>query len=625
MPYPLYGTTGATGDYIRLQEFRISIPELTGITSYGTASGEYLQFIGGTSYAFSNIEGTGNDHGSLDGLEDDDHGQYFTTGRADTWIQSNISLSGHTGDTTTHFTEASIDHGSIAGLSDDDHGQYFTTGRANTWLASKDTDDLTEGSNLYYTEVRVSANTDVTANTSHRGSTSNPHSVSILDVGGIASGTFTGHSGDSTIHFTEVSIDHTAISNVGSNSHSVIDSHLASTSNPHSVSAAQIGSPTNATFTTHTGDATVHFTEGSIDHAAINNIGSNSHATIDSHLASSSNPHSVTASQVGSPANATFTGHTGDASIHFTEASIDHGNIVGLADDDHTQYHTDGRANTWLATKDTDDVSEGGNLYYTEGRVSANTDVAANTSHRSSTSNPHSVTAAQVDSPTNLLFTGHTGDTTVHFTEASVDHGNIIGLGDDDHTQYLLADGTRAMAGDLDLNGNNLTGVGNPQFGRGFCSASIGLSTGNIPLTSSLDIVVFSGDFSVMENGFTLEESVPSSTEYDSIYWNNSRSGLFQLNLKSTVRSTTTTPSEMRIIPYTSGLSGPEVAVTSTICYASAPGRDGAKSSGAVAGAVSLLSGHRIYFKQQLVGGTEGAVDNYGIVATLLEVISDED
>ncbi|MGR3218450.1 MAG: beta strand repeat-containing protein, partial [Candidatus Anammoxibacter sp.] len=39
--------------------------------------------------------------------------------------------------------------------------------------------------------------------------------------------------------------------------------------------------------TTHLGDATIHFTEASIDHTAILNIGTNSHATIDSHIADS--------------------------------------------------------------------------------------------------------------------------------------------------------------------------------------------------------------------------------------------------------------------------------------------------------------------------------------------------
>lgn len=41
----------------------------------------------------------------------------------------------------------------------------------------------------------------------------------------------------------------------------------------------------------------------------------------------------------------------------------------------------------------------------------------------------------------------HTGTATIHFTEASIDHGSIAGLGDDDHTQYSLADGSRAFTG----------------------------------------------------------------------------------------------------------------------------------------------------------------------------------
>ena len=44
------------------------------------------------------------------------------------------------------------DHGALGGLDDDDHPQYHTAGRANSWLASKTTDDLVEGSdNLYFT------------------------------------------------------------------------------------------------------------------------------------------------------------------------------------------------------------------------------------------------------------------------------------------------------------------------------------------------------------------------------------------------------------------------------------------------------------------------------------------
>ena len=43
---------------------------------------------------------------------------------------------------------------------------------------------------------------------------------------------------------------------------------------------------------------------------------------------------------------------------------------------------------------------------------------------------------------------------------ASANHGNLLGLAGDDHPQYLLANGGRAMSGNLDMGGNNVTNVG---------------------------------------------------------------------------------------------------------------------------------------------------------------------
>jgi len=97
----------------------------------------------------------------------------------------------------------------------------------------------------------------------------------------------------------------------------------------------------------------------------------------------------------------------------FTAASAsDHGNLAGLADDDHSQY--------LLASQATD-----------RGTFTTNW-------------------ADLTDS----------GATTLH----KHDHGGMDGLGDDDHSQYLLVDGTRAMAGDLDLDSNDANNINAIQF-----------------------------------------------------------------------------------------------------------------------------------------------------------------
>lgn len=56
-----------------------------------------------------------------------------------------------------------------------------------------------------------------------------------------------------------------------------------------------------------------------------------------------------------------------------------------------------------------------------------------------------------------------TGLTFENFS-ATLDHGGLVGLGDDDHTQYLLVSGSRAMSGDLDMGNNAVQNSGGVEF-----------------------------------------------------------------------------------------------------------------------------------------------------------------
>jgi len=191
---------------------------------------------------------------------------------------------------------------------------------------------------------------------------------------------------------------------------------------------------------------------------------------------------------------------------------ISHDNLAGLTSGDpHTQYLNPARFDTEFSGKTTTDLTEGTNLYYTEGRVSANVSVSSNTTHIGRTDNPHAtdlgnlgggnlaelnskITDATLDDSSdprdpnahasshnagapdellaqnlgsgaalagNILETdGAGGYNLVPNSVVITDHGNLLGLGDDDHTQYLLENGTRALSGDLDLGSNDVTNVG---------------------------------------------------------------------------------------------------------------------------------------------------------------------
>ncbi|KKK80555.1 hypothetical protein LCGC14_2822320, partial [marine sediment metagenome] len=72
------------------------------------------------------------------------------------------------------------------------------------------------------------------------------------------------------------------------------------------------------------------------------------------------------------------------------------------------------------------------------------------------------------------------------FNSAGVtDHGNLAGLTDDDHTQYLLADGTRALSGNWDMGAFNVS-IDSPTFFVDSNNDRVGI--GNIVPAVSLEV-----------------------------------------------------------------------------------------------------------------------------------------
>ncbi len=149
------------------------------------------------------------------------------------------------------------------------------------------------------------------------------------------------HIADATLHFTEASIDHTAIQNIGVNDHATIDTHIA--------------------------DATLHFTEASIDHTAIANIGVNDHAAIDTHIA--------------------------DGTLHFLEGAIDHLNILNIGVNSHAVIDTHIADGTIHFTQAAISIPAA-QISDFEAAVTANASVTANTAKVTNATHTGQVTGA---------------------------------------------------------------------------------------------------------------------------------------------------------------------------------------------------------------------------------------
>lgn len=158
----------------------------------------------------------------------------------------------------------------------------------------------------------------------------------------------------------------------------------------------------------------------------------------------------------------------------------DHGTLPGLADDDHTQY---------LLADGTRDLT--GNMAVDPGVTIDGVDISSHASRHDQ---------GGADALSTVPDHDHTGDAG---DGAQLDHGTALtGLADDDHTQYLLANGTRDLTGDLQVNDGTPTSpelqfVGN----NGLVSIKGEDSAAEVFLTVTLSDNAGASAFNVIDSG----------------------------------------------------------------------------------------------------------------------------
>jgi len=336
------------------------------------------------------------------------------------------------------FSPAAVDHGAFSGLGDDDHTQYHTAGRADTWLGTKSTTNLIEGSNLYFTNERAQD-----------------------AVGSILTGTSTirwvyDDAGNTiSAHASPANIPHNALSNLTTGdphtqyqlrSEKGANNGYPGLDSSGFVSPLKLGSAPATGKVLFANNTWASPGGGVTDHGALIGLGDDDHTQYhtagraDTWLGTKSTTDLAEGANlyytderaqdaVGgmvSPSAAirwSYNDTAGKIQAVLSPAGIDHGGLGGLSDDDHTQYHTAGRADTWLGTKSTTNLSEGTNLYHTDERV-------------------QDVVGAMV-SPSSTIrwsYNDPTGKIQAFVSPANISHNSLSGLTTGDpHTQYLTS------------------------------------------------------------------------------------------------------------------------------------------------------------------------------------------
>lgn len=213
-------------------------------------------------------------------------------------------------------------------------------------------------------------------------------------------------------------------------------------------------------------------------------------------IVNESDPNSITI------INSTNTVEVRSDGIQGPAGTTDHGLLTGLADDDHTQYHNDSRADTWLGTKSTTNLSEGTNLYFTNERVDdrvnsllvAGNNIAltyddtANTLTIDSSGgggSSDSFTTIQTDTGTSPVADGPTD--TLTFTSDDLTAYSFVGDATTDTVELNISDASQTIRGLISTGTQFLKGrktlnnisVDEPTFDEGLANEFVVQNTAN--------------------------------------------------------------------------------------------------------------------------------------------------